>query len=286
MARNTQAKALVKAARQLMAEERSLMLLPVLGTLMALVFGAALGIPAYLLLASMHFNFHLHQGNILEALLFAPATIASTFAVILCNSAIAIAAGERLRTGQHLKVSEALSKAWAKRMLILKWSVLSTAVGIALEQLRRFGLAGRIAAMIGSLAWGVAVFFVVPVLVFENLDPIQAVERSSKLFVNRFGQVARSQIRISVRVFGLAMLTLVAFLVSASVSAGFASGAQPNLAVSYAAGGVAVASIFAFFYLIIWSSTITSYLRTILYFYAADQEMPQLGVDMSQVFAN
>jgi hypothetical protein len=285
MAKNTQAKALSKAARSLMAEERSLLLLPVLGSVLALFSSVVVGTPAVLLLAAFHFNFHLRQGNVVEAILFFPVLIVSTFFVILCNSAVAIAAGERLRNGTHLHVSDALAQAWAKRGTIFKWSVFAAVVGTILEQLRRFGLAGKIVEAIGGVAWAVAVFFIVPVLVFENLTPLAAAKRSSSLLVGRFGQVTRSQLRISLRIVGLALLAMFVFFVGMVIVITSLGSTPRNLSLTFVGGGVAVASVLAFFYLVIWSSTIATYLRTILYFYASGQEMPNLGVDLSQVFA-
>ena len=284
MAKNTQAKVLTKAARELMAEERSLLLLPLLGSVLALLASVVVGAPAVLILAAFRFNFHLQQGNIVEGLLFFPVLIVSSFFVILCNSALAIAAGERLRNGTHLHVSDALAQAWAKRRIIFKWSVFAAVVGTVLEQLRRFGIAGKIIEAIGGVAWAVAVFFIVPVLVFENLGPVAAAKRSSSLLVGRFGQVTRSQLRISLRIVGWGFLAMFVFFVGMVVVVASLASTPRNLPVTFIGGGVVLGSIFAFFYLIIWSSTISTYLRTILYFYSSGHEMPNLGVDLSQVF--
>jgi len=50
------------------------------------------------------------------------------------------------------------------------------------------GLIGRIIMRIIGIAWTLACYFVVPVLAFEDLTPIEAVKRSSKLFRDTWGE--------------------------------------------------------------------------------------------------
>jgi hypothetical protein len=52
----------------------------------------------------------------------------------------------------------------------------------------RMGLIGRLVMRIIGIAWALACYFVVPVLAFEDLSPIEAVKRSSKLFKDTWGE--------------------------------------------------------------------------------------------------
>jgi hypothetical protein len=50
------------------------------------------------------------------------------------------------------------------------------------------GLIGRLVMRIIGIAWVLACYFVVPVLAFEDLTPIAAIKRSSKLFRDTWGE--------------------------------------------------------------------------------------------------
>src|SRR2546427_13243053 len=50
------------------------------------------------------------------------------------------------------------------------------------------GLLGRLIMRIIGVVWTLACYFVVPVLAFEDLTPIAAVKRSSKLFRDTWGE--------------------------------------------------------------------------------------------------
>jgi hypothetical protein len=52
----------------------------------------------------------------------------------------------------------------------------------------RLGLIGRLIMRIVGIAWALACYFVVPVLAFEDLTPIDAVKRSAKLFRDTWGE--------------------------------------------------------------------------------------------------
>jgi len=52
----------------------------------------------------------------------------------------------------------------------------------------RSSLIGRLVASLVGIAWTLATFFVVPVLAFENLGPIEALKRSAELFRRNWGE--------------------------------------------------------------------------------------------------
>ena len=67
--------------------------------------------------------------------------------------------------------------------------IVAATVGMILRTIEeRMGLIGRLVMRIIGIAWTLACYFVVPVLAFEDLTPIAAVKRSSKLFRNTWGE--------------------------------------------------------------------------------------------------
>ena len=133
---------------------------------------------------------------------------ASSFIIIFFNAALVAAALERLRGGDP-NVASGLKAASAHIPQILAWSVVTTIVSLILRALRdRGGIAGQVASMIGGIAWSLATFFVIPVLVAEGIGPIEAIKRSSSLLRQTWGR----QVTAS---FGFGILTFAAIIVAA-----------------------------------------------------------------------
>src|SRR5204863_8631612 len=78
-------------------------------------------------------------------------------------------------------------------------------VGVILRNIARRGFIGRIVASVFGLAWNVATFLAVPVLVVEGVGPIEAVTRSSQLLKKTWGEQLAGNIGIGV-VFTLAFV--------------------------------------------------------------------------------
>jgi hypothetical protein len=67
--------------------------------------------------------------------------------------------------------------------------VLSATVSLVLRAIEeRSGIAGRIVGSLIGLAWALVTFLVLPVLVIEQVGPIQAVKRSAELFKRTWGE--------------------------------------------------------------------------------------------------
>jgi len=76
----------------------------------------------------------------------------------------------------------------------------------------RFGAIGRIVAGFAGLAWGVATYLVVPVLIFEKIGPWAAVKRSGSLLRQTWGEAAGGYLTLGA-IFVLLALPGVLFLV-------------------------------------------------------------------------
>ena len=132
----------------------------------------------------------------------------SSAIVIFFNAALVAAAQERLRGGDP-NVTSGLKAASAHVPQILAWALITTAVTLILQALReRGGIAGQVASMVGGIAWSLATFFVIPLLVAEGIGPIEAIRRSSSLLRQTWGR----QISAS---FGFGIVTIGAIIVAA-----------------------------------------------------------------------
>jgi hypothetical protein len=105
--------------------------------------------------------------------------------VIFFNSALVHAATEKLE-GRQISIGDSISFAFSRIINIILWTVIAATVGMVLGVLRSLTRDGGIGGLIGGflvslmgMAWSFATFFVVPVMVFENVGPLSAIKRST-----------------------------------------------------------------------------------------------------------
>lgn len=115
-----------------------------------------------------------------------------TFVIVFCNAALIACALQGFR-GQQPSIGSGLAAAGRRLPQILGWSLLAASVGMALRGLQsfltsKFGTWGDVAEGIGDAAWGVATYFVLPVVVTEGPGPINAVKRSSSILRRTWGE--------------------------------------------------------------------------------------------------
>lgn len=123
--------------------------------------------------------------------------------------------------GGNATFGESIRFAFTKLGLIFQWSLLSATVGLLLKILdnlaSRLGKGGQIVAsiLIGLLgmAWSIISIFVVPVLVYEGLGPIDAVKKSTQVIKKTWGESL-------IRHFGLGLIQFFVFVLIIALSFG------------------------------------------------------------------
>ena len=72
---------------------------------------------------------------------------------------------------------------------IFAWAVLAATVGTILKAIQEnSGFVGKIITGLVGIVWNIATFFVVPILAYENVGPIDALKRSSKMMKDKWGE--------------------------------------------------------------------------------------------------
>jgi hypothetical protein len=105
------------------------------------------------------------------------------FNTALVGAAIALLDGDRPTVGAALRL--ALSRTGA----ILGYAIISATVGVVLRAVaERLGVIGRLIEGALGLAWTAATFLVVPVLAAEGVSPWRAIERSTALLRQTWGE--------------------------------------------------------------------------------------------------
>jgi hypothetical protein len=238
---------LVEQSYRTLMQDKELMVLPLIsGTIVALV------------IAGVVFGFGVDTARIerhgpdIYVPLFLT-YIASYATSIFFQAAVVAGATERMRGGNPT-VGSALAAARRRLGSILMWAVLAATVGIGLRALEdRLGFVGKILARFAGVAWSLATFFVVPVLVLEEEHSIgESFTRSTGLFKRTWGETVTGGVSL-----GLAMLcawvTLIMIVGLVGYSGSivltmivFAAGAIPLTVFFSALQGVYVASLYRY----------------------------------------
>lgn len=123
--------------------------------------------------------------------------------------------------GGNATFGESIRFATSRMGLIVQWSLLSATVGLLLNLLERlvssFGkvgeIIGRIVIGLMGAAWSIATIFVVPILVYDGLGPIDAVKKSLKAVRETWGENI-------VKSIGLGLMTFFAYVLVIAGGAG------------------------------------------------------------------
>jgi hypothetical protein len=185
---------LVKQSFGILRSDKQLMLFPVISAIACLIVTAVIAtggtiaiLPAMASAAAAGERFNPNQSPVFLLGMFT-LYVANYFVIAFFNVALVGVANSRLMGGTWT-FRDGIELAWARKGTILQWALVAATVGMILRTLEeRMGLIGRIIMRIIGIAWTLACYFVVPVLAFEDLGPIDAVKRSSKLFRDTWGE--------------------------------------------------------------------------------------------------
>jgi hypothetical protein len=213
---------LVKASAGVIRSDKELLLFPVFSGIAAMFIIATFALPFFTLKLFEPGNEVL--GAILGfALYFCLYSITFFF-----NSALVGAALIRLEGGDPT-LADGFGAARARIGAILGYAAIAATVGIFLNALKNKEnnfLVRMFASGLG-VAWTLATFLVVPVLVAENVGPIDALKKSVSLLKRTWGENAVGNVGIGL-VFGL--MIFAAIIVSLVLVVGAAS-VSPKLAI-------------------------------------------------------
>jgi len=108
--------------------------------------------------------------------------------VIFCNVALVSTVMAKF-AGQPEHADTGWAAARARWRKILGWAAIAATVGVLLNVLSNRGdRVTEILAVIGAAAWSLATFLIVPVLVVENVGPVDALKRSTTLLKRTWGE--------------------------------------------------------------------------------------------------
>lgn len=221
---------LVKASYSVLRADRELMLFPVLS--MIGVIGATIIFLFPMFLAGIVDAIMQEQditnGQAVFGLVVTFFYYLTTYTIIIFSNTALIGAALMRLDGQDPTVSDGFRIARSRMSSILGYAAISATVGMILNAMRNRdnNILAQIMAGFLEFAWNIITFLVIPILVIENVGPIEAIKRSGSMLKQTWGEQLAGSFSIG-GIFALITILLV-FLgiamvaVFANLSAGLA----------------------------------------------------------------
>lgn len=117
--------------------------------------------------------------------------------------------------GEEVSVQKGLQFSMSRIGAICSWALLAATVGTVLKAIQEnVGIVGKLITGLVGIVWNVATFFVVPILAYEKIGPVDALKRSSQMMKEKWGESLGSGFSMGIIgflmgtvVIGLAVLT-------------------------------------------------------------------------------
>lgn len=263
---------LVKASAAVLRSDKELMLFPILSGAATLVVLATFLLPMF---ALRIFADGLGVGGAIFGFLF---YFCQYTVIIFFNCALVGAAMIRLDGGDPT-LRDGFDAAKSRLPSILGYAAISATVGVLLQAMKSKD--NFLVRLLGSglgVAWTLATFLVVPILVSRDIGPIDALKQSVGLLKRTWGENAIGNIGIGAA-FGLITFAVALVGVGLAVLA-----AQASIALAIAVGIVFGLGVLL---LGIYQAALSGIYSAALYRYAVSNETPAAfqGVALSQAFA-
>ena len=196
---------LVKASAHVLAQDKELILFPLLSFIATMVVSVSFFGPMLLMGNAEALA---EGGSVMgTALMFLYYMVLYTV-IFFFNAALVGAALLRL-SGEDPTVSDGFHIATTRIRTILGYAVIAATVGMVLKMIsERAGALGSLVAGFVGMGWSLATFMVVPVLVTRDVDPVSAIRESADLFKRTWGEQVVGNVGMG-WVFGLVSVAVV-----------------------------------------------------------------------------
>jgi hypothetical protein len=203
---------LARSSWDVLRTDKKLLIFPILSGICCLIVVASFVTPFIALLVVQQ-----KQPEEIPQWVYAVATFAfyfcNYFVIVFFNSALTSCALARFE-GQEPTLGGGLHAAWVRLPQILAWALVAATVGMLLKMIENaHEQVGKFISAILGTAWSVITFFVVPVLVVEQVGPIAAVQRSIGILKRTWGEALVGNFGIGLVMFVLAIPIFLLLLV-------------------------------------------------------------------------
>src|SRR5579885_442053 len=256
--------ALTKQSWSVLKANPQLALFPIISSVVSIFVIISFAIPVIAMVMTGHSNSivtgpqgHEQMQPIYYVLTFCYYLV-SYFVVIFFNAGLISCASE-IFAGRPATFKDGIRNSFNHFGSIFVYALIAATVGMALRLLsERMGFVGKIVIALLGAAWSLITYFVAPILVLENKNPIAAIRESGAMLRRTWGEnvVVNGSLHLAMGLLALvAMIPLVlgiVMLASASIALGIA----------LIIGAVLFLTVIALI-----SSTLTGVFQTALYLY-------------------
>lgn len=193
---------LLKASASVLAADKELILFPIVSSIGVLIVTLTFAVPMFFAGIFDFIFSDLPGSQIIGFIVLFLFYVVEYFVIIFANSALIGAAKIRLDGGDP-GVMDGFRIAFSHIGSIFLYAVISATVGVVLRTIaERSNALGRFVISLVGLAWNIATFLAVPVLVLEGISPLEAIKRSAALLKKTWGEQIAGNIGIGL-IFGL-----------------------------------------------------------------------------------
>jgi hypothetical protein len=262
--------ALVKASASVLRSDKELLLFPVVSAFCTAIVAATFIVPAV--------GLRLFEGEpgVGTAVFGFAFYLVQYFVIFFFNTALVGAAMIRLEGGDPT-VADGLRIARGKLVPILGYAAIAATVGLLLQAAeQRAGVLGKIVVGLVGVAWTLATFLVVPILVTRDVGPIDAVKESAALLKRTWGENLVGNAGIGLA-FGFVTFLVAAAVVLLVIGAAVSLGATAAIA-------IAVLGALAVGFLAVLQAALSGIYSAALYRFASEGAAPE-GFDGGELQA-
>lgn len=181
--------------------------------------------------------------------------------MIYCNSALIATMANYFKT-KKLSLTYGLKAAKNCFPKIIMWTLFNTTIGFILRTFQsRLGQVTTIASLLLGIAWTIVSYFVVPILVLENVGSMQAIKQSAHALHKTWGRSLVSSIGLRLIPFAIRLIGLIPIAIALYI------GGATTLLIGFITAAILLVL------LTIISSAASNILRAALYLYATDNNI-------------
>ena len=211
---------LARASWEVLRADRELVIFPIVSAIAAAILVALFAIPLWAVGFFDNIEESGSPGAASYVVLFLFYVVLYTI-INFCNAALVGAALVRLRGGDPT-AADGFRLAVRRLGPIVGYALIGATVGVVLQAIReRSGLLGNIIAGLIGMAWGLVTYLVVPVLVVEEIGPVESIKRSAALFRRTWGEQVIGNVGIGLVIglvtFGAIMAGVVLVAIAAAI---------------------------------------------------------------------
>jgi hypothetical protein len=212
---------------EVLKQDPGLLVFPLLSSIALLVLLGSFAVPVFTLYhgaigADVGDDGTTHTSRLLSYALTYVFYVISYTVMMFFNSALISVALRRL-DGESAGVREGLAAAWGNFPAIVGYALIAATVGTILRAIEeRVGFIGRIVVAVIGAGWTLATAMTLPVLVEENLGPVEAISRSLDLLKDNWGEnlIGNSGISLGMAVIAIPLIVIAVLVMAAAMSTG------------------------------------------------------------------